>query len=209
MATMNFYVLDHRHPTSGYVNGEVVYTPSLGGKYVRELTEIPKDLTTEVNLNAEIRSTKLDFFSAAEAFFVSEALAEVICRYDDKVSMRPAVVRFGNGALTEKTYFFIAATDRVRCFDFENSEYPGKALALSLRAEGKVRRINAVQKLVIHEAGTAQRGYFFIDPDVAVMNPLISEAVVDEARAKKLNIVPVPLSDWSSSLQRANLPRRY
>jgi hypothetical protein len=206
---MEYFVLEHRHPMFGYVNGTVIYRPSISPKYVHELHQIPDDLEVEVCLNRDVRQLKLDFFSAGEAFFASEEFVEILTTNDASVVARPAVVTFGNGVLTGKKYFFVGAVERVHCFDFDRSEYSGKALHLEMRSEGKSRRVNTIQQVVLDEQSCLDRGYFFVDPDVAIMNPVVSGAVVDQARLKKLVIVPVALSKWNSNVQRGDLPRRY
>jgi hypothetical protein len=206
---MEYFVLEHRHPNSGYVNGSVKYLPPLVSEYIREAQDLDKSLEAHVVLDSEVRNLKLDFFAASEAFFASVAFANLISDSDQSVEIRPAFVSYHNGVKTEKQYVLLHAPKKVNCFNYELSEYPGKELILKSRSEGTIRRVNTIKKLVLDTALIGKRAYFMINHEIAILDPLIDAGIVNAARAQKLKIAPVPLTLWHSGMRRQEIPRTY
>lgn len=98
------------------------------------------------------------------AFFASAELAALLKLHKCDVQIIQADTRYSNGKNTEKTYFLVHAEQRLSCFDYQQSEYAGKALALERLAQGEHPDsflVKGVRSVVIDEKCAADADFFF------------------------------------------------
>ena len=187
--TIKYYVLRHDNDDGVFIDGDVVFIPALAGPYRIGKDVVPVGTRIDLVLDRRASALRSDFFlTTSGAFFVSEALREILRRYETSLDFFPVDARHANGRPADKTWFLIHAKDRLACFDYDNADYAGKPLVLgriaakTLTADYLVRGIKTLR---IVEAQTAGRNCFFID-GVVWIDPVVSETVVNAAQAAGL-----------------------
>jgi len=193
---MKYFLLRHEYPNR-FINGNVKFTPpfekeSITGGYYR--VGFPLDLahrTISVTMDSfYVRSLKVDFFLASSSFFASEMLATLLKLYQSDLQIIPADVFYSNGKPTEKTYYLVHTDQHLPCFDYHNSEYSGKALALRRLERGESPdsfMINVAQSIAIDEEIAAGYNFFFLK-NVMIIDPIVSEPLVNAMREQKLKV---------------------
>jgi hypothetical protein len=206
---VEYFVIEHRYQDTGYINGDVTYTPPLQEPYRRGHGYLLENCMTEVKLDSGLRNINVDFFSASEAFFVSDAFAKILSRLNVNIELAPSQVNYSNGQATQKKYWLAHFSERKNCFDYYNSDYAGKALIIKSIQTDSSRRVNVIQRLALDENRIQGENFFLINENVSVLNPIASDTLIHFARSEKLKLAVVPISDWKSGLQRKEVPRFY
>ncbi|WP_055324661.1 imm11 family protein [Ralstonia solanacearum] len=195
---MNYFLLHHKHPESGYIDGDVMFDPPLD-TYHR--AGEPLDVSGRiivVTMDKAVRKLKTDFFlTTSGAFFASEAFAELLKRHQTNLQIVPAEARYASGKPTEKRYCLVHADHRLPAFDYQRSQYAGKGLALQRLERGESPDsflAKGVQSIVIDEECAAGHHYFFLK-NVALIDPIVSSELVHAIRDRALN---VPLESLST-----------
>ncbi|HGY9626242.1 TPA: DUF1629 domain-containing protein [Pseudomonas putida] len=188
---MNYYSMCHEVVDGGYTDGDVLFSPALGGYYrVGESISLTH-LSVSVVLDKKVRSLKSDFFlTACGAFFVSNDLKDVLEELSSKAQFVSADVKYFNGRHTEKKYFLIHVNEKVPCFDYELSEYSGKSMVVSKLLAGELAydyKVRGVKKMCINEKAAGGLDFFFVD-GVIWIDPIVSEQLVLKVKSKKLSV---------------------
>ncbi|QEI08649.1 hypothetical protein FXN63_24485 [Pigmentiphaga aceris] len=186
-----YYILHHRYEDGIYIDGDVTFSPPLAGYYYVGQDVIPPD--TQVRLKLERRSQKMDrhfFLTTCGAFFVSEALKDVLTQHHTALDFIATDAVHANKTPTKKTYFLAHAKKMVKCFDYANSDYAGKNMVLRRRTEGTFStdyKVRGITKLCIDHEQAAGLDFLFID-DTIWIDPVVSRAVVDSANSLGLQL---------------------
>lgn len=187
--TTNYYVLRHENEGGVFIDGDVVFVPVLADHYQIGKNVVPAGTRLELVLDRRAGTLRSDFFlTTSGAFFVSAAMKDVLSQHATALDFFPVDVRHANGSPADKVYFLIHAKEKLACFDYVNAEYAGKPLVLgriankTLAADYQVR---GIKKLRVVEDHTAGLDFFFID-GVIWIDPVVSETIVDAARAAGL-----------------------
>lgn len=188
---MNYFTMLHEVVEGGYTDGEVSFSPELNDYYQVGKCISLKGLSINVVLDKKIRSLKSDFFlTACGAFFGSRELRVVFEELGSSAELVKAEVKYFDGRPVEKDYFLIHLNQKIKCFDYERSDYSGKAMILKklksseLDAEYMAR---GVTKLCVDES-KADGSHFLFLGDVIWIDPIVSEVFVSKVESKKLAI---------------------
>ncbi len=124
------------------------------------------------------------------AFFASAELAALLKLHKCDVQIIQADTRYFNGKNTEKTYFLVHAEQRLSCFDYQQSEYAGKALVLERLAQGEHPDsflVKGVRSVVIDEKCAADADFFFLK-NVVLVDPIVSETLAKSMLNDRLKV---------------------
>ena len=187
--TIKYYVLRHENEDGVFIDGDVVFIPALADPYQIGKDVVPVGTRVDLVLDRRAGTLRSDFFlTTSGAFFVSEALRDILSRHEASLDFFPADARHATGRPADKTWFLIHAKDRLACFDYVNAEYAGKPLVLGRMADKTLSadyQVRGIKTLRIVENRAAGRDFFFID-GVIWIDPVVSKTVVDAARAAGL-----------------------
>lgn len=189
---MNYFLLRHEYPNSGYIDGDVIFTPPFATYYrVGEPLEADQPLIA-VTMDKSVRKLKADFFlTTSGAFFASDELSELLTRYEASVRVVPADTRYSGGKSTEKRFWLVHTNDRLPAFDYERSQYAGKELSLRRLECGESPGsflVKGVQSVVIDENRAAGHHFFFLK-NVLLIDPIVSGDLAQAIRERNLNVV--------------------
>jgi len=188
MAT-RYYVLRHEDEGDAFIDGDVMFFPALADPYQIGKDVVPAGTRLELMLDKRAAGLRSDFFlTTSGAFFVSDALRDILSRHQTSLDFFPVDARHANGRPTDKTWFLIHAKDRLACFDYVNADYAGKPLVLGRIAAKTLSPdylVRGIKTLRIVEGQTAGMDCFFID-GIIWIDPVVTETVADAARAAGL-----------------------
>lgn len=194
---MNYYLLRHEYPEDGFIDGDVAFSPPLAGYYQVGTPLDTSGLSVSVKLDKLVKKLKVDFFlTTSGAFFASEQLADLLLQFQGNLKTAPADVRYHNGKPVEKTYRLVHVDQRLECFDYRNSLYAGKPLVLQRLDRGEDPSsflVKGLQSPVIDE-GRAEGAHFFFVKNVILIDPIVSQDLVDAMRSAGLFIRTEPSS---------------
>ena len=186
---MNYFSLKHEYPNSGYIDGDVTFVPPLPDYYQ---VGAPYDLANRsisVKMDKAVKKLKVDFFlTTSGAFFASEPLAALLLQHQPDLQTYSAETTYFGGKATEKQYRLVHAARRVPCFDYEHSEYAGKALTLQRLARGEDPQtilVKGIQAIVIDEKNSGGANFFFLS-NVLYIDPFVSESLASAIREQGL-----------------------
>jgi len=206
---MKYFLLHHQYPDElsslhhqgpyEWVNGgDVEFTPKLFDYYY---SGQPVDLYNQavrVELHKSVKRLHVDFFhTMSGAFFASEGLMILLKSYQNDLQIIPADVCYGHGKCksAEKKYFLIHADYKLPCFDYQKSEYAGKAMHLKNLDDGRRPDsflVKGVTSVAIDEKIAENNNYFFLK-NVLVLDPIVSEPLATAMQERKLNVRLEPL----------------
>ncbi|CAM3545251.1 hypothetical protein BZK31_23805 [Pseudomonas floridensis] len=186
---MEYYTLRHESTDGRFIDGDVEFFPALKDYYQVGRGKIDAETKVSLVLDKRVKKLKSDFFlTTCGAFFVSEEMMILLSEHNNDLDFFEANASYFSGKLTEKTYFLIHASSKLKCFDYQNSEYSGKSMVLSKISNGELPddyKVRGVKKLCIEMRDAIELDFFFID-EVICIDPLISETLADDAKSKKL-----------------------
>lgn len=171
---MDYFLLRHQYAKPSYIDATVVFSPPQ--PYYRIGTDLQEEnLSISLKMDKLMRKVNVDFFyTTGGGFFASTELARLIQEHQKHIRVIPATSTYNNGKPTEKSYCLIHAPKRVNCFDYELSDYGGKALTLQRVERGEPRNlVKVIRKLVIDPKKANQNHFFFID-NVLLIDPVVS-----------------------------------
>jgi hypothetical protein len=193
---MQYYSMCHEWVEGSYTSASVAFSPSLDTYYdVGQYVQL-EGLSVTAVMDKNIRRLKSDVFLAGPgAFFVSEALKQVVSALGHDLHFVKADVRYANGSAVEKRYFLAHAQRLQACLDYERSDYSGKPLILRRIQENELEpgyKVRGIKKLCIDAARTDGLDIFFLDKAVWI-DPIVSKALVHAVEQEKLLVRFVPL----------------
>ena len=192
---MKYFFLQYQYKDAGFIDGDVTFEPPLSDHYYLGKTDVSNVRNVNVILDTRVKRLRADFFhTGSGAFFCSVAFAEVLSLLQSDVNFVSAKTSYHRLESTEKKYKLIHVNQKIDCFDYERSEYAGKALVLENRADPKQspRLVKGVTKSCIDEERAAGAHYFFLD-HVTIFNPVVSQDFVAALVAAKLKVEYTPV----------------
>lgn len=171
---MNYFLLRHQYTKPSYIDGTIVFNPPQ--PYYRIGTDLQEgNLSISLKMDKLMRKVNVDFFyTTGGGFFASTELANLIQEHQKQIRVIPATSTYNNGKPTEKSYCLIHVPKRVDCFDYELSDYGGKALTLQRMERGEPRNlVKVIRNLVIDPQKADGLHFFFID-NVLMIDPVVS-----------------------------------
>lgn len=188
---MKHYLLWHEYPEEGFIDGDVAFSPPLPGYYQVGTPLDTRGLSVSVKLDKLVKKLKVDFFlTTSGAFFASEQLADLLQQFQSNLKTVPAEVCYHNGKPVERAFRLVHVDQRLECFDYRNSLYAGKPLVLQRLERGEDMSsflVKGLQSVAIDESRTEGAHFFFVK-NVILIDPIVSQDLVDAMRAAGLFI---------------------
>ncbi|WAC00441.1 hypothetical protein OSW16_12625 [Pseudomonas putida] len=186
---MKYFTMSHELVEGGYTDGDVLFSPGLED-YYQVGKSLPLDgISITVVLDKKVRSLKSDFFLTACGAFIGSKELRVVCEeLGSDARFVKAEVKYFGGKSVEKDYFLIHLDAKIKCFDYEQSDYSGKNMVLRRLQSGELDAeylARGVTKLCIDES-KADGSHFLFLGDVAWIDPIVSEVFVSKVEDKKL-----------------------
>ncbi|MEW4372346.1 imm11 family protein [Paenibacillus kandeliae] len=192
---MNYYVLEYQYPRKGFISGGATFTPAV--EYYDPIqTDLPPYTTAEVILDSRLRKMDVDFFyTGTRATVVSDAFKQLLEQYPTPTQFVPAKVYYHNHALVSTTYWIAHRIQPLDCVDYEASQYAGKQLVLRSIQQPPRRIAKGFEHIVLDEQKIGTNEWFTLDYTY-ISNPIISETLAQEIKARKLHVHTTPIGDF-------------
>ncbi|MBD8493185.1 hypothetical protein [Pseudomonas syringae] len=189
--SMQYYILRHEDLQGRVIDGDVTFIPALADYYQVGRDLIPAGTRVILELDRCVKKLEADFFlTTCGAFFVSQAMKNLLDLHSHDLDLLPADTRYASGNATQHRYFLVHARHNTACFDYLNSEYSGKSMILDRLARGELSadyKVRGIKKLWITMNEGVAPDFFFVD-NILWIDPLISETVVNAAKSLRLRL---------------------
>ncbi|WP_282372191.1 imm11 family protein [Pseudomonas sp. PS02290] len=192
---MKYFILRHEDINGRFIDGDVEFSPPLTNYYQVGKEVLPAETKIRLTLDRRVKKIDSDFFlTSCGAFFISAAMRKVLDEFKTSLVIHPVNLMYHDGKAVEAEYFLIHQDFKVRCFDYQNSDYSGKNMVLAKLSHEELSPeylARGIKKLCIVERQADNNDFLFVD-QIIWIDPLISEAVVESAKRNgvKLNVQP-------------------
>lgn len=146
-------------------------------------------LKAEFHLDNSVAKFDYDFFKSSDGMVIgSGEFCDILKKYEPEFNYIPIDGFYSHGEKIEKTFFIIHVGYKLDCFDYYNSEYHGKSLAINrLQNSQEPYLVNTTQQIsLIHV-----NHHFFFVRNIIYFEPIITSDLADDIKQLCVSIEPI------------------
>ncbi|MFD1884878.1 imm11 family protein [Paenibacillus wenxiniae] len=193
---MTYYMLEFQYPPKGFISGGATFEPELDTYYDPFQTEVASDTIAEVILDSSVRNMNVDlFYTGTRALVVSDAFKRLLEEWNVTAQFVPTHVQYYNHVPVQATYWIVHRLQELDSVDYQQSDYAGKPLVLRSIATPPRRVAKGFQQIVLDESKIGANEFFTLAYTYTA-NPIISEALYQESKQRKLKLHATPVGEF-------------